>query len=121
MFVTIVSWGPPEAVRLIYNNLITARTKASAAGVGLGRMAGRGVPEGSALRTHGVRVAFGAAAWRSALLTWSIVFLVIAVLAALLGFSGVAGTAAWIAQVLFILFVILFIVFLVLGRRLPPV
>ena len=51
------------------------------------------------------------------MLSWAIVFLVIALIAAFLGFTGVAGTAAGIAQILFVVFLILFVVSLIFGRR----
>jgi uncharacterized membrane protein YtjA (UPF0391 family) len=51
------------------------------------------------------------------MLSWSILFLVVAVVAGLLGFGGIAGTAASIAQILFVLFIILFVVSLIFGRR----
>lgn len=54
------------------------------------------------------------------MLSWTIIFLVIAIIAAIFGFGGIAGSAAWIAQVLFILFLILFVISLFMGRR-PPV
>ncbi|MDZ4768012.1 MAG: DUF1328 domain-containing protein [Chloroflexota bacterium] len=51
------------------------------------------------------------------MLSWAILFLVIALLAAVFGFGGIAGTAAGIAQLLFVVFLILFIASLVFGRR----
>jgi uncharacterized membrane protein YtjA (UPF0391 family) len=53
------------------------------------------------------------------MLSWAIIFLVLAIVAAIFGFGTLAGTAAWIAKVLFILFVVLFIVSLLFGRRAP--
>jgi uncharacterized membrane protein YtjA (UPF0391 family) len=50
------------------------------------------------------------------MLSWAIIFLVIALIAAFLGFTGVAGTAARIAQILFVVFLILPRV-VDLGRR----
>ena len=51
------------------------------------------------------------------MLSWAIIFLVIALIAGVLGFGVVAGTAAWIAKVLFVVFLILFLVSLIGGRR----
>lgn len=51
------------------------------------------------------------------MLSWSIIFLVVALIAAFLGFAGIAGTAAWIAKVLFVVFLVLFLVSLIFGRR----
>ena len=51
------------------------------------------------------------------MLSWSILFLVIAIIAAVLGFGVIAGTAAWIAQAAFVVFLILFVVSLITGRR----
>jgi uncharacterized membrane protein YtjA (UPF0391 family) len=41
------------------------------------------------------------------MLTYSLIFLVVAIIAAILGFGFIAGTAAWIAKVLFVVFLIL--------------
>ena len=51
------------------------------------------------------------------MLTWAIIFFIVAIIAGVLGFAGIAGTAAWIAKVLFIVFLILFVVMLLFGRR----
>lgn len=51
------------------------------------------------------------------MLSWAILFLIIALIAGVLGFGVVAGTAAWVAKVLFVLFLILFVVSLISGRR----
>lgn len=51
------------------------------------------------------------------MLSWALVFLVIALIAAALGFGALAGTAAWIAKVLFFVFLVLFVIGLVMGRR----
>jgi uncharacterized membrane protein YtjA (UPF0391 family) len=50
------------------------------------------------------------------MLSWAILFLIIALIAGVLGFGVVAGTAAWIAKVLFVVFIILFLVSLLTGR-----
>ena len=44
------------------------------------------------------------------LLSWAVVFLVIALVAALFGFGFVAGTSVEIAKILFYVFIILFFV-----------
>ncbi len=51
------------------------------------------------------------------MLSWSVVFLIIALIAAALGFGGIAGTAVGIAKILFFVFIVLFIVSLLFGRR----
>lgn len=51
------------------------------------------------------------------MLTWSVLFLIIAIIAALFGFTGIAGTAVGIAKVLFFVFLVLFVISLFLGRR----
>jgi len=58
--------------------------------------------------------------WRTVMLYWAAVFLVIGLVAGLLGFAGIAGTAVNIAWILFVVGLILALVFFVLGRR-PPV
>lgn len=50
------------------------------------------------------------------MLSWTIIFLVIALVAAVFGFWGLAGTAAWIAKVLFVIFLVIFVLSLLLGR-----
>lgn len=55
------------------------------------------------------------------MLSWALMFLVVAIIAGVLGFGVVAGTAAWIAKVLFLIFLIAFVFTLVTGRRTPPV
>jgi uncharacterized membrane protein YtjA (UPF0391 family) len=50
------------------------------------------------------------------MLSWAVLFLIIALIAGVLGFGVVAGTAAWIAKVLFVVFLILFLVSLLTGR-----
>lgn len=57
------------------------------------------------------------------MLSWAIVFFVIAIIAAAFGFGGIAMAAAGIAKILFFLFLVLFVVFLITGlvnRRGPP-
>lgn len=45
------------------------------------------------------------------MLTWAIIFLIIAVVAGIFGFGNIAGGAATIAKVLFFLFVVMAIIF----------
>jgi uncharacterized membrane protein YtjA (UPF0391 family) len=49
------------------------------------------------------------------MLTWAIIFLVVALIAAVFGFGGVASAATGIAKVLFFIFVVLFIISLIFG------
>ncbi len=51
------------------------------------------------------------------MLSWSILFLIIALVAAVLGFTTIAGAAAGIAKILFGVFLVLFLISLFLGRR----
>jgi uncharacterized membrane protein YtjA (UPF0391 family) len=44
------------------------------------------------------------------MLSWALMFLIVALVAGVLGFGVVAGTAAWIAQVCFVLFLVLFLI-----------
>lgn len=50
----------------------------------------------------------------SDMLTWVLIFLVIALLAAIFGFTGLARAAAGIAKIIFFIFLIFFIVSLIL-------
>jgi uncharacterized membrane protein YtjA (UPF0391 family) len=52
---------------------------------------------------------------RQAMLTWTLIFLVVALVAGALGFGRVAGTATSIAKVLFFLFLVLFLASLIFG------
>lgn len=55
------------------------------------------------------------------MLSWALIFLVIALIAGLLGFTSIAGAAIGIAKILFVVFLVLFLVstlmHLVRGRR----
>ena len=51
------------------------------------------------------------------MLSYTILFIVIALIAGVLGFGVIAGTAAMIAKALFIVFLVLFIISLFFGRR----
>ncbi len=51
------------------------------------------------------------------MLSWSIIFLIVALVAALLGFTTIAGAAIGIAKILFVVFLVLFVVSLFFGRR----
>lgn len=51
------------------------------------------------------------------MLSYAIIFLIIALLAGVLGFGVVAGTAATIAKVCFVVFLVLFLFSLFTGRR----
>ena len=49
------------------------------------------------------------------MLSWALIFLIVALAAAVLGFGGVAVAAAGMAKILFVLFLVLFLVSLVVG------
>ncbi len=51
------------------------------------------------------------------MLSYAIIFLLVAILAGALGFGALAGTAATIAKVCFLIFLVLFIVSLLRSRR----
>jgi uncharacterized membrane protein YtjA (UPF0391 family) len=48
------------------------------------------------------------------MLTWAVIFLVVAIIAALFGFREVAGVATQIAKILFFIFLVLFVVSLIM-------
>ena len=48
------------------------------------------------------------------MLTWTIIFLVVALIAGVLGFGGIAGASMGIAKILFFIFLVLFVVSLVM-------
>ena len=49
------------------------------------------------------------------MLSWALIFFVVAIIAAVFGFGGIASASAVIAQVLFFLFLVLFVVSLIMG------
>lgn len=51
------------------------------------------------------------------MLSWGILFLVIALIAAVLGFGGLAGTSVLAAKICFFVFLVLAIISLIGGRR----
>lgn len=50
------------------------------------------------------------------LLTWALVFFIVAIIAGLFGFTNIAGTSNQIAKILFFVFIVLFILAIVSGR-----
>jgi uncharacterized membrane protein YtjA (UPF0391 family) len=54
------------------------------------------------------------------MLSYAVVFFIIALIAGILGFGVIAGTAASIAKICFVLFLFLFIVSLLRGGRQSP-
>jgi uncharacterized membrane protein YtjA (UPF0391 family) len=57
----------------------------------------------------------------TAMLSYSLIFLIVAIVAGALGFWGISGLAASVAKILFFLFLLLFVVSLFTGRRSPRV
>jgi uncharacterized membrane protein YtjA (UPF0391 family) len=53
------------------------------------------------------------------MLSWALMFFIVAIIAAVFGFGGIAGEAAWIGKVLLVVFLILAIISVVAGRRAP--
>jgi len=53
------------------------------------------------------------------MLSWSLLFLIVALIAALFGFTEIAGPAYLVAKILFFIFLVLFVVTLLLGGRTP--
>jgi uncharacterized membrane protein YtjA (UPF0391 family) len=51
------------------------------------------------------------------MLSYAVIFLIVALIAGILGFGVISGTAATIAQVLFGLFLVFFLLSLFTGRR----
>jgi uncharacterized membrane protein YtjA (UPF0391 family) len=48
------------------------------------------------------------------MLSWALLFFIVAIVAAILGFGGIAGAAAGIAKILFIIFLIFFVISLIM-------
>lgn len=53
------------------------------------------------------------------MLSWGLMFLIIALIAAVLGFGALAGTAAWAAKVVFIVAIVIWIVSFFTNKS-PP-
>lgn len=53
------------------------------------------------------------------MLSWALMFLVVALIAALFGFTNLAGTSILAAKILFFVFLVLFVLSLISGRRAP--
>ncbi len=51
------------------------------------------------------------------MLSWALVFFIVAVIAATFGFGGIAGAATGIAKILFFIFLVAFVISLVMGRH----
>jgi len=49
------------------------------------------------------------------MLSWALIFFVVAIIAAIFGFGGIASASAGIAQILFFIFLVLFAISLVMG------
>jgi len=52
---------------------------------------------------------------RTQMLSWALIFFVVAIIAAVFGFGGIASASTGIAQILFFLFLVLFVVSLIMG------
>ena len=50
---------------------------------------------------------------QAGLLSWAIIFLLIAIVSAILGFRILASVAGFIAKMIFVIFIILFIIYLI--------
>lgn len=49
------------------------------------------------------------------MLSWALIFFVVAIIAAVFGFGGIASASAGFAQILFFIFLLLFVVSLIMG------
>lgn len=49
------------------------------------------------------------------MLSWALVFFIVAIIAAVFGFGNIAAGAASIAQILFFVFLVLFVLSLIVG------
>jgi len=53
------------------------------------------------------------------MLSWAMIFLVIALIAAVLGFGGIAGSAIGLAKAIFFISTVLFMIACLMGRKTP--
>ncbi|MBI2742428.1 MAG: DUF1328 domain-containing protein [Chlamydiales bacterium] len=54
------------------------------------------------------------------MLSWALIFFIVAIVAAIFGFTGIAQGAISIARILFFLFLVLFLISLVMGLMQSP-
>lgn len=63
--------------------------------------------------------------WRKEtfMLTWAVIFFIIAIIAAVFGFGGIAGAATSIAKIIFFIFLVLLVISLIAHavRGRPPI
>jgi len=55
----------------------------------------------------------------ASMLSYALIFFIIAIIAAVLGFGGIAAAAAGIAKILFFVFLVLLVISLLTGRKRP--
>lgn len=55
------------------------------------------------------------------MLTWAVIFLIIAIIASCFGFREVSGIATQIAKILFFIFLVLFVVSLIMHYTTPVI
>jgi uncharacterized membrane protein YtjA (UPF0391 family) len=72
-----------------------------------------GWPQGTIHRSSGLNQQFESQSKGNLMLSWAIIFFILALVAAVFGFSGIASASAGIAQILFFLFLVLFAVSLI--------
>lgn len=51
------------------------------------------------------------------MLTWAVIFFIIAIVAGVFGFGGISAAATDMARILFFIFLVLFLVTLIFGNR----
>ncbi len=51
------------------------------------------------------------------MLSWAVLFLIVALIAALFGFTTIAGTSIVAAKIVFFVFLVMFVVSIVMGSR----
>ncbi|MBD3673246.1 MAG: DUF1328 domain-containing protein [Planctomycetaceae bacterium] len=54
------------------------------------------------------------------MLSWALLFLILALISSALEMTVIAGTSLWIAKVLFLAFIVFLVIALVTGRRTTP-
>jgi uncharacterized membrane protein YtjA (UPF0391 family) len=82
---------------------LSERNRKTARSGGVGRV---GIPESRPSNIGRVKMA---------LLTWALIFAVIALVAGVFGFGGVASAAAGVARILFFIAIVVFLIFLIMA------
>jgi len=69
--------------------------------------------------TSTARALFESMKFAFSMLSWAMIFLIIALIAAIFGFGGIVGGAIGLAKVIFFISIVLFMIACLMGRKTP--